>query len=56
MGKHAVLFAVGVRQFLLAVVRQILLTVLFSVGIGCGLIVTTGEFTRTGSAKVMAEH
>jgi hypothetical protein len=29
---------------------------LFSVGIGCGLIVTTSEFTRTGSAKVMAEH
>jgi hypothetical protein len=37
-----VLFAVGGRQFLLAVVRQILLAILFAVGIG--------------SAKVMAEQ
>jgi hypothetical protein len=49
----AVLLSVFVGQILLAVlfavvVCQILLAVLFSV--------TTSEFTRTGSAKVMAEH
>ena len=56
-----VLFPVVVLQILLAVlfsivVGQILLAVLFAVGIGCGLIVATSEFTRTGSAEVMAEH
>src|SRR5260370_17413689 len=56
-----VLLSIFVGQILLAVlfavvVSHILLAVLFSVGIGCGLIVTTSEFTRTGSAKVMAEH
>src|SRR5215470_3508797 len=56
-----VLLSVFVGQILFGIllsvfVRQILLAVLYSVGIGCGLIVATSECTRTGSAKVMAEH
>jgi hypothetical protein len=57
----AVLLSILVGQILFGVlfavvVRQILLAVLFAVGVGYGLIAATGECTRRGSAKVMAEH